>query len=105
MRRQENVKSKTIRMDGDLAEQVIAVLRQDEQPGFSYRKLNFSEAVRYGLVLVLAAYGESYTEPEGYNRMKITSSYRSNQTLDKAKGLLLADHQAKLLTPKGREVA
>ena len=104
MRRQENVVSKTVRMDGGLVEAVEAVLKR-EDGGYTYRNLNFSEAVRYGLVLLLAAHGEKYVEPEAYNRMKVTSSYRSNQTLDKAKGLLLADHQGKVLASKGREVA
>ncbi len=87
MRRQENVISKTIRMDAGLAEAVMAQL---EKEGQTYSHLNFSEAVRYGLVLVLAAHGKKYKEPSEWNRMKISGSYRQNRTLEKATIKLLA---------------
>ena len=99
MRRQENVISKTVRMDAGLAEAVMAQLKENH---LTYNHLNFSEAVRLGLVLVLAAYGETYKEPSEWNRMKICGSYRHNQILEIAQGDLLesAESRTGKLLPK-----
>ncbi len=104
MRRQENVVSKTVRMDGGLVEAVEAVLKR-EDGGYTYRNLNFSEAVRYGLVLLLAAHGEKYVEPEAYNRMKVVSHYRSNATLDAARTILLKSTEPVLVDQSVEETA
>jgi hypothetical protein len=58
--------------------------RQHE--GFPFRQLNFSEISRYGLILVLAAWGERYQIPGLHEVSRVDSArrYRGDRRIESA---------------------
>lgn len=91
-------KKKTVRFSRALIEAI------EELPPSVYerygrereKKLDFSEAARWGLVLVLAAHGEEYAEPawSDVRRSDAAANLAESETLEAAKEFLLAANAA-----------
>jgi hypothetical protein len=81
--------AKTVRIDQELVDKVLEQLQTEER---SYHQLNFSEIVKNGLLLVLAAYGQKI-QPKSwqeYRRYDSAARIRQTDTLKKAVDDLLA---------------
>lgn len=83
---------KTVRLDQELVDAVTAAVSTEER---QYHRLNFSEIVKNGLLLVLATYGETHTPPHWRETRSINSSARINQPvkLSTAQAYLLEHHE------------